>query len=170
MKIRLKFFFLFRAFSGAAQGIILQSSVYGDSEGNPLPFANIAVVANSRGAMSDSSGFFTLSVAAGDSVYFSYVGYQPATLAVKDFKAFIILKSQTHQLKPVEIAWRQRILKKSLGFDQQKSSHHFAGPLQYAVFIPNTENKEGVIKTLKFRVSHGVARDKSQKKSLQAKV
>jgi hypothetical protein len=170
MRILLSFFINLSVFSAVAQGIILKGSVYGDTKDNPLPFANIAVVSKSHGTISDSTGFFVLDVSPQDSIYISYVGFQPLTISARDFKDFIILRNQSRQLAEVEIYPGKRMINRTLGFHRKKSNHNFVGPLQYAVFIQNADGKVGLVKTLKFRVSHAVARNKDEKKYSQIRI
>ncbi|MDR1154243.1 MAG: DUF5686 and carboxypeptidase regulatory-like domain-containing protein [Bacteroidales bacterium] len=97
--------FLWGALTGlpgfpAAQQTRIQGVVTDASDGDPLPYANVALLPDSLGigVMTDDDGKYTLSFAAGgESIHFSYVGYESQTLPLSDVKNGVL----SVQLKPL---------------------------------------------------------------------
>lgn len=68
-----------------AQNDVVSGIVVDNVTGEPLPFTNIGVIGKSEGTVSNSEGNFTLNIektTTGDSLFFSFVGYDPLRLAV----------------------------------------------------------------------------------------
>ena len=76
---------LFTVVSGVfGQKTIVKGRVYDKSDGNPLPFVNIAFKNSKIGTVSDLNGFYSISTYyATDSLSVSFVGYKPLTIKVK---------------------------------------------------------------------------------------
>lgn len=53
-----------------------------DENNVPIVGANIVVVNTTRGVQTDFDGFYTINVASGESLRFSYIGYAPQTIAI----------------------------------------------------------------------------------------
>jgi hypothetical protein len=77
----------------------------------PLPFANIVVVGQQRGSVSNSEGYFTLdmdSIAPGDTILFSYIGYETLEIQASKLnrKTKIHLQQANISIEEVEVKYR----------------------------------------------------------------
>ena len=75
---------LFMPFSAFGRVVVSQST------GEPIIYASVGIVNRNLGIVTDSAGYFSLSVPpeyAGDSLRISSLGYVAQTFAVKDFRA-----------------------------------------------------------------------------------
>lgn len=62
------------------------SAVFGiitDDTGLPLPGANVVIKGTNRGAQSDFDGYYSIDVAMGEELEFSYIGFETETIYVK---------------------------------------------------------------------------------------
>jgi hypothetical protein len=93
----------------AAQQTRIRGVVTDASDGDPLPYANVALLPASLGigTITDDNGRYTLTFTAeGKDIHFSYVGYEPQTLplsAAKNGVLSVQLKPLTTQLEGVAI-------------------------------------------------------------------
>ena len=53
-----------------------------NTEGEPIPFANILVEGSSTGTAADMDGFYTIEAGSDDILVFSYVGFKTKEIAV----------------------------------------------------------------------------------------
>lgn len=88
--------------------VIQLSGVTMDTVTGPVPFVNIYVPAAGRGVKTNSVGFFSMPVLAGDSVVISSVGYQRQYYVVPDdadeyLTIFISMVQDVTYLKEIEI-------------------------------------------------------------------
>lgn len=75
-----------------------------DQDGVTLPGVSIAVVGSNQGTVSDENGEFTLQVARGDSLQFTYIGKKPETLVVDDRNILeMILYDDASLLQQVQV-------------------------------------------------------------------
>lgn len=103
--------FLCLAFDSLAQQpkrVIQLSGVTLDTVTGPVPFVNIYVPAAGRGVKTNSVGFFSMPVLAGDSVVISSVGYQRQYVVVPDdaneyLTIFISMVQDVTYLREIEI-------------------------------------------------------------------
>jgi hypothetical protein len=92
-----------------AQQTHVRGAVTDASSGDPLPSVNVALLPASLGigTMTDDDGKYTLSFTArGESIHFSYVGYEPQTLpltAIKNGVLSVKLKPLTTRLEGVVV-------------------------------------------------------------------
>ena len=63
-------------------GIVVTADEYGDII--PLPYTNVAVSGTSRGASSDSKGFFSFAALQGETVTFSRLGFKTVKYTIPD--------------------------------------------------------------------------------------
>ncbi len=104
MKKRLFIYALF-ALIGLPQTMLAQNnSIAGkifDDTSEPLPGATILNLRSSKGTISDVDGCFNIEVTKGDSLKFTYIGYDPQIVVVKDDKSklHITLKQQSNLLQ-----------------------------------------------------------------------
>ena len=103
---------IFLVFSVFAQDKSINGIVIDSETQEVLPFTNIGVVGKNQGTVSNSEGYFTLSVeeiAEHDSIYISYVGYIQQKLSVADLKknSTIILKKNAIVLSDFVVSSRQ---------------------------------------------------------------
>lgn len=72
------------------------STVYGiitDDAGLPLPGANVVIKGTSRGTQSDFDGYYSIEVAPGEELEFSYVGFDSQSVVVKSNQYDISLET-----------------------------------------------------------------------------
>lgn len=92
---------------GQNEELIITGVIFSDDSMEPLPFAHI--IDGNIGTTSNLYGEFALQVRAGDSLHFSYIGYQkkiyviPDTITSKQFDITIILLKDITFLKSVTI-------------------------------------------------------------------
>ena len=76
-KIIIAFVFISQLVSAQNKGTVKGTVTDGDSNNDPMPFANVFIKGTSTGGTSDFDGYYTLSVDAGKHVLvFSFIGYQ----------------------------------------------------------------------------------------------
>src|SRR5690606_17455814 len=93
---------LFSLFSAFAQERTI-TGVVSDQNGNPLPNATITVKGDSRAAVSNASGAYTINVpAAAKALVFSYVGAQPREVAL-DGKSILSVTLEIADTKLSEV-------------------------------------------------------------------
>ena len=61
---------------GQVKSVVFTGRIVGGKQAQPLMKAYIFIPRAGRGTLSDESGFFALAVFPGDSVVFSYLGFQ----------------------------------------------------------------------------------------------
>lgn len=79
MKLYLSLLFLFASLLANAQQSVINGIVIDDLTQEPLPFTNIGVFGKDVGSISNSEGYYTLSLGnmdPNDTVFFSFVGYK----------------------------------------------------------------------------------------------
>ena len=85
-----------------------------DSDGSPLPGVNIVVLSTNIGAQSDFDGNFTISASEGDTLVFSYIGYNQEQVVVgSSLEVEVQLQQDTEQLAEVVV---------SVGYGLQRKS------------------------------------------------
>jgi hypothetical protein len=90
-------------FSADAQ-VLIHGKVLDSETKEPLPFVNITIRNKSNGTTTSIDGVFTISVASSDSLYISYVGYEPLKFVASDKSLnSVLLKQKLHELKEVEV-------------------------------------------------------------------
>lgn len=95
--------------SEAQDGSCIRGKICDESNGNPLPFTQIALGRSSMGTVSNEEGYFLLQVPsafAGDTLYVSYLGYEQAKLSIKELEGrenVIRLKPKVVTLREVEV-------------------------------------------------------------------
>lgn len=96
-------FFLFACFSTMPQNVFEIKGVVRDSTSNePIEFANIYLLSNnSIGVISNQEGYFNLKIDVADTIAFSHVGYNTATICSKESKSFTEIKLSK---KPIELS------------------------------------------------------------------
>lgn len=71
-----------------------------DSLGKPIAGASISVKGSSRGTIADAAGHFEINAVAGETLVISFVGYEPAEVAISGQKELnIVLRQKTDQLE-----------------------------------------------------------------------
>lgn len=75
-----------------------------DDTGEPLPGANILLVGDTRGVVTDIDGSFVIDVSIGDKLTVSYLGMEDQIINVEDKRDIvIIMKSKTDELEEVTV-------------------------------------------------------------------
>jgi hypothetical protein len=140
--------------------IYAQVNVTGSIKNNrnePLPFTTVISVHEQRGTITDESGHFIISTKITDSLRITNIAYKPITIAVIDvaltntitlidsFKTLehVVLKDFSYFKNEKEVGFHR--LKKNFGYKLR-------GGHQLAVYIENTEKKEGWIREVFFGV------------------
>ena len=93
--------FMIVSFIGFAQNAI--SGVVSDSEGIPLPGATVVVEGTSNGVTSDFDGKYTIMANAGDTLVFSYVGYNNQSVVVGTSATVNVLLASANTLNEVVV-------------------------------------------------------------------
>jgi hypothetical protein len=94
---------------GQIRSILFSGFVVGGRQQEPLPGANIFIPRAGRGVATNNSGYFSIGVYPGDSVIFSYIGYQkqyyviPRDLREDSYSAKVVLEETAITLRPVKI-------------------------------------------------------------------
>ncbi|MGB7395879.1 MAG: TonB-dependent receptor, partial [Pricia sp.] len=75
-----------------------------DTEGTPLPGANVVVQGTTRGVVTDFDGNFFINAAVGDVLEISYIGFKPAELTLENTEALTIaLEGDAESLEEVVV-------------------------------------------------------------------
>jgi len=101
MKTVLFMFFLLSSTIAFAQGRV--SGVVSDTNGEPLIGVTVMEVGTQNGAVTDYEGRYTISVAQGKSLQFSYVGYTSKTLRVQGSQLNVTLEEDNKTLNEVVV-------------------------------------------------------------------
>ena len=115
MNRKLAFSLLLGAFaisSWAQQAITVKGTVK-DSENNPVVGATVVIKGTTQGTTTDIDGNYTISVAPGQVLEFSYVGMQQSTITVGDQKVINITMADGEMLDEVVV----------IGYGTVKKSH-----------------------------------------------
>lgn len=94
---------------GQIKSIVFTGRIVGGKQAQPLMKAYIFIPSAGRGTLSDESGFFALAVFPGDSIVFSYLGFQrqyhviPKRLADESYSAIVMLKEDVKTLAEVKV-------------------------------------------------------------------
>ena len=115
-------------FLGAAQFSI--TGKVSDSAGDPIPFANVAEKGTQNGTTTDGSGNYTITVADNATLVVSFIGYQTATVPVKNETVINITLEEGDSLDEVIVT--------ALGVKRQERE------LGYAVQTLDTEQIQEV--------------------------
>ena len=94
------------AMSDPATGMVLDAETR-----KPMPFANIVVLGQQKGSVSNMDGYFVLvidSLAPGDIILFSYMGYETLRIPAAELsaKSRIYLHPTTVNIREVEVLYR----------------------------------------------------------------
>lgn len=125
-----------------------------DSSGVGLQYVNIAITSGRSGTITDSAGFFALQgVFENDSVQVSHIGYITKVIPVRLLRLneIVVLSVLHSSLGEVEIRnWNTYRTLRRNGFSSYKSNGYIGlvSGSQLAVFIKNSENREGWIKRI----------------------
>ena len=80
------------------------SGIISDQDGLPLPGVNIIIKGTSAGTMSDMDGYYSLRASVGDTLLYSYVGYQTIEKELTpEFTGNLIMQPSTDALSEVVI-------------------------------------------------------------------
>ena len=79
-----------------AQKTTVQGTVAG-SDGSMLPGVNIAIKGTANGTVTDLNGHFDISAAVGDTLAFSFIGYEPKEVAVKNQKEISVTLQESRE-------------------------------------------------------------------------
>lgn len=94
---------------GGLRSVMFSGFVVGGPRQEPLPGASVYIPRAGRGVATTNSGYFALGVYPGDSVIFSYIGYQkqyyiiPRDLNEETYSAKVVLEETAITLRPVKI-------------------------------------------------------------------
>ncbi|WP_407556207.1 SusC/RagA family TonB-linked outer membrane protein [Winogradskyella sp. 4-2091] len=95
---------LFFSICAFAQQIEISGIVTTESDGMPLPGANVLVQGTSRGTTTDFDGKFTIKVTSGERVEFSYIGLETQVIVIENqTELTIILKDDVASLNEVVV-------------------------------------------------------------------
>ncbi len=94
---------------GQIKSIVFTGRIVGGKGAQPLARTYIFIPKAGRGTLADESGFFALPVFPGDSIIFSYLGYQkqfhviPRRVSEDSYSAIIMLKEDVKTLAEVKV-------------------------------------------------------------------
>ena len=107
MKLRISFIlasFLLFSFGLNAQDRVVVSGTVTDASNIPIPGATVIVVNTTRGTSADFDGNYTIEVAPGETLRFSYVGFTTQSVVISDQRTLnIALQEDTAQLDEVVV-------------------------------------------------------------------
>ena len=86
--------------------VIGQQNIVGivsDSDGNPLPAVNVVIEGTTTGVSTDFDGQFSLQAEVGQSLIFSYIGFETQKVEIKNSSIDIILLESSSELDEVVI-------------------------------------------------------------------
>lgn len=100
---------------GMAQNRLIQDKVLSE-DGTPLPGATVTAVKANKSVITDAEGRFSVPVADNDTLRVSYVGYQMASVAIKQDQPLeaIVLKASVGSLNELVVTGYQKEKKKDL--------------------------------------------------------
>ncbi len=105
---------LFTFVTFAQEGYVLQGKVTSASDNMPIPGVNVLVAGTSNGASTDFDGNYQITVANGDALKFSYVGYTTQTVTINGQTTLnIVLTEDESALDEVVV----------VGYGTRKKSH-----------------------------------------------
>ena len=102
-KIAIPLLFSCFAFSGWAQEASTVKGQVLDSEGNPVIGATVVIKGTTNGTTTDLDGNYTIEVAPGQELEFSYVGMQPSVVKVSDQKVVNVKMADGEQLEELVV-------------------------------------------------------------------
>lgn len=103
-RILLLLFMLFYCHLAFAQEVTVKGTVTSDLDDFPLPGVNIMIKGTSTGTVTDLEGNYAISVAANDTLRFSFIGYHPQEVAVEGrTRVDIALSENQKQLEEVVV-------------------------------------------------------------------
>jgi len=142
--------------------IKIEGYLFDKDNKTPLEFANIGVIGQPIGAITDKNGYFSLSLAQSmisEKLCFSFLGYESQTIVIKDFKnaSSVYLKKGIYSLKEVII---NKIRGESLTIGSKSTSKNLvtgwsngAGTGDERGILIKNKNKKYVIKKINFHVA-----------------
>ncbi|RAJ10941.1 TonB-linked SusC/RagA family outer membrane protein [Chitinophaga skermanii] len=106
-------------FRSIAQSKTITGTVVDANDGAPLGLLSVKIKGTTKGALTNTQGYYTLSASEGDILVFTYIGYLPTELKVGAANTMDVkLKRDAKQLKEVNISTSYGIQKagRSLGY------------------------------------------------------
>ncbi len=112
-KFSLVFFFLYGAFLFAQDSYELTGIVTSDADGIPIPGVNVIIESTQMGATTDFNGNYQITVATGDVLQFSYVGFKTQTITITGQPTLNVALEIDNALEEVVV----------VGYGTRKKSH-----------------------------------------------
>lgn len=107
------FLFVFSISYVSAQQIVVEGTVKSSEDNMPVPGVNVVVKGTTRGTSTDFDGKYTISVASGETLEFSYVGFKTVDVVINNQRRLdIVLQADVAALDEVVV----------IGFGTQKKS------------------------------------------------
>lgn len=124
-KILLFLLFILLSESTWAQEVLVQGRVVDAKTGERLPYVSI-YAGEGRGTLTNDDGEFKLNVPDGDTLKFSYIGYNKQTFVANQVPGTIRLKPYTTQMKEVtiQIMNKKNVLKRTIKNLKQDYMNH----------------------------------------------
>ena len=141
--------------------LIAQTALKGvvvNSNKEPLPLTNIALLNSNAGTITNEEGRFHLSIpAASDSIKITNIAYYPKAVAIRDLQNSdtITLTENIRQLNGITLRnFSNYKVETTLGFynNSNNGSFKLMPENQLALYIANPQEKEGWIKGIAFKV------------------
>ncbi|MEN8900064.1 MAG: carboxypeptidase-like regulatory domain-containing protein, partial [Nonlabens sp.] len=127
-------------FIGAAQ--ISITGKVSDSAGDPIPFANVAEKGTQNGTTTDGNGNYTITVADNATLVVSFIGYQTATVPVKNETVVNIILQEGDSLDEVIVtALGVKRQERELGYAVQTLDTEQIQEVKAVNFIDNLQGK-----------------------------
>lgn len=185
-KTLLLFTFLILILTVKAQNVIDFKGIIRDSANNePIEFANIYILNNNHiGVISNQEGYFNLKINDADTIVFSHLGYNSASICSENSKSFLEIKLskkpiELHEvvIKPIDVASIMNNVNSNL------KNNHYLKPTFYKSFVrvwETTDNKLDIIEEYilhlyqklpfpKFKIIKGRAKPFSEKATQEFK-
>src|ERR1035437_4924415 len=113
----IQFLLMFGTFA-YAQKIAVQGKIV-DSNGLELPGVSITIKGKSIGSITDANGRFNMNASKGDILTFTYIGYEPSQITVKDQSEIrLTLRESTQAIREVVVT--------ALGIEKKESTIGYA--------------------------------------------
>ncbi len=125
-----------------AQSKVITGVVTEAGTGDPLPGVNIVVKGTNIGATTDFDGKYSIKAEKGQTLLFSYVGYQPVERKVGDSNVINVQLKEGSKLNEVVVtAQGIKREKKSLGYSTQKVKAEAVTTVKNANFVNSLSGK-----------------------------
>jgi hypothetical protein len=157
--IGIKALLLSLSLSGSSFGQVITGIVMKANTKEVLPFVSIGVQNSSKATSTDLTGSFSISVMETDTLLFSSVGFKMLKLPVSQINSTVFLEESVTILKEVGVKGKKRLRSTVIGNIRGRNHFSAKGPNQYAKFLKNELNADGILEELIFYVDPAYIKD-----------